>query len=348
MTADKVRDDLLAEAGLPVNTIENVFKLPELPERGFTHQLKHTIRRVLRSNLQPAAYMTRNQFTGVFGIHLVDTLVFCIMQKQVVTHPAADIAPLDARQSVYGMVNVQQSRVVGIQVRAYFRMDARRTLAPLARLQVFPLHAVHVGRRAAQVGKITLEIGHFRDLPDFFENTFLAAVDDELALMGGNGAERTSSETSPMQVHRKLDHLVRRDAFSLVFGMGQPGVEQVERMVDFILRHRRIGRIDHYIPPAGGLDDTLRVVFVAFFLDMPEIFGLRLHVFQTVLMGVQDEVAGNDSAGNILLIIYRYRLGNAMPMCNHIAEGLHAYAGRTVLRVIQMGVSVLYGHLQVV
>lgn len=191
-------------------------------------------------------------------------------------------------------------------------MDARRTLAPLARLQVFPLHAVHVGRRAAQVGKITLEIGHFRDLPDFFENTFLAAVDDELALMGRNGAERTSSETSPMQVYRKLDHLVRRDAFSLVFGMGQTGVGQIERMVDFILRHRRIGRIDHYIPPAGGLDDALRVVFVAFFLDMPEIFGLRLHVFQTGLMGVQDEVVGNDSAGNILLIIYRYRLGNAI------------------------------------
>ena len=73
------------------------------------------------------------------------------MQKQVVTHPAADIAPLNARQSVYGMVNVQQSRVVGIQVRAYFRIDARRALALLARLQVFPLHAVHVGRRAAQI-----------------------------------------------------------------------------------------------------------------------------------------------------------------------------------------------------
>ena len=37
-------------------------------------------------------------------------------------------------------------------------------------------------------------------------------------------------------------------------------------------------------------------------------------------MGVQDEVIGNDSAGNILLIIYRYRLGNAMPMRNHVAE----------------------------
>ena len=130
--------------------------------------------------------------------------------------------------------------------------------------------------------------------------------------------------------------------------MGQAGVGQVERMVDFILPHRRIGRIDYHVPPAGGLDDTLRVVFVAFFLDMPEIFGLRLHVFQTGLMGVQDEVVGNDSAGNILLIIYRYRLGNAMPMCNHIAEGLYADAGRTVLRVIQMGVSILYGHLQVV
>ena len=57
MTADKVRDDLLAEAGLPVNTIENVLKLPELPERGFTHQLKHTLRRVLRSNLQLTAHM---------------------------------------------------------------------------------------------------------------------------------------------------------------------------------------------------------------------------------------------------------------------------------------------------
>ena len=87
------------------------------------------------------------------------------------------------------------------------------------------------------------------------------------------------------------------------------------------------------------------MVFVAFFLDMPEIFGLRLHVFQTGLMGVQDEVIGNDSAGNILLIIYRYRLGNAMPMRNRVAEGLQADAGRAILRIIQMGISVLYGHL---
>ena len=54
MTADKVRDDLLAETGFPVNTIENVLKLPELPERGFTHQLKHTIRQPSAGRLHGA------------------------------------------------------------------------------------------------------------------------------------------------------------------------------------------------------------------------------------------------------------------------------------------------------
>ena len=181
--------------------------------------------------------------------------------------------------------------MVGIQVRAYLRVDARRALAALAEGLVFSVHAVHVGRRSSQVTQVAFEVRHFRDGFYFLQDAFLASADDELSLMGRDGAEGAAAETAAVNVHRELDHLVRRNTFVLVFGMRQACVGQVERQVQFSLAHRRIRWIDYYYLFAGLLIDACGLVLVRFLFDVPEVFCLLPFVFQTVLVRMKLQVA---------------------------------------------------------
>ena len=48
---------------------------------------------------------------------------------------------------------------------------------------VFAFHAIHVGRRAADIGKIAFEFGVFGEFFDFFEDGLFTARSDELALV---------------------------------------------------------------------------------------------------------------------------------------------------------------------
>lgn len=107
--------------------------------------------------------MAGNQFACVGRRTLVYRRILAFVQQQVVSYPTADEALLDTGQGIYGMVDVQQRTMVGIQVRAYLRVDARRALAALAEGLVFSVHAVHVGRRSTQVTQVAFEIRHFRD-----------------------------------------------------------------------------------------------------------------------------------------------------------------------------------------
>ena len=72
---------------------------------------------MLRCYLQSAAHVFGNQFAGIFPCCLVYLLVLALVQEQVVAHTTTDEALLDAWQGIYGMVNLQQLAVVGIQVR---------------------------------------------------------------------------------------------------------------------------------------------------------------------------------------------------------------------------------------
>ena len=59
------------------------------------------------------------------------------------------------------------------------------------------------------------------------------------------GTERASSETSPVDVYRELDHLESRYHFPFVFGMRQAGIGKVVGSIYLRFRHWREGRI-HY------------------------------------------------------------------------------------------------------
>ena len=172
------------------------------------------------------------------------------------------------------MVDVEQPAVVGVEVGADLRMDARGACALLAGLFVLPFHPIHVGRWSAEVAKVAFEVGHLRDLFHLPEYALLASAGNELALMSTDGTEGTSAEASPMDVDRKLNHLVSRDAFVLVFGVGQAGVWEVERCVELFCCHGGIGRIDHHHLLPDGLQQSMGVDSVALFFDVPEVLCL--------------------------------------------------------------------------
>ena len=121
------------------------------------------------------------------------------------------------------MVDVKQGSVVGVEILADVGMDARGTFALVAKVQVLAVHGIHICRWTTQITEITFEVGHLCDGLDLFENTLLAARSDEFSLMGRNGTESATAKTAPMQTDGELDHLVGRDAFALVFRVGQTG-----------------------------------------------------------------------------------------------------------------------------
>ena len=151
MAADEVWDDLLVEALFLVDLVEDALELVELFERWLTHQLQHLVASMLWGNLQATAHVLGNQLTCVLASRLVALLVLAFVQEKVVSHTTSDEALLDARKCIHGMVDFEQLAVVGVEVRTDLWVHAGRTLAVLACLLVLAAHAIHVGRRTAQV-----------------------------------------------------------------------------------------------------------------------------------------------------------------------------------------------------
>ena len=70
------------------------------------------------------------------------------------------------------------------------------------------------------------------------------AAGDELALMGGDGAEGAAAKASPMDVDAELNHVIGRDVLALVLRMGLASVGEVETGIEFSGGHRGVGRVD--------------------------------------------------------------------------------------------------------
>ena len=291
VAGDEVGDELLAQALLLVDAVENLLECLELGERRLAHDAQHTVAGVLGGHLEASADVAGDEFAGVFAGALVHLRILALMEQEVVAHTASDERLLDTGQGIDGVVDVEQRAVVGIQVGTHLGMDARRPLALLAQVEVGALHAVHVGAGSAQVAQVALEVGQLHDGLHFAQDALLATAHDELALMGGDGAEGASAEASAVDVDRVLDHVVGGDALALVLGMGQARVGQVERMVELLGCQGRVGRIDYHQLLAYLLQDARGGILVAFFLDVAEIGGLLLLVLQAFFVGVEGDVA---------------------------------------------------------
>ena len=73
------------------------------------------------------------------------------------------------------MIDVEQSGVVGVEVLANLRMDARGTFALVAKIEVLAMHGIHVGRGSTEVAEVALEIRQLGDGFDFAEDALFAA-----------------------------------------------------------------------------------------------------------------------------------------------------------------------------
>ena len=83
-----------------------------------------------------------------------------------------------------------------------------------------------------------------------------------------------------MDVHGVLDHLVGWYALVLVFRMRYARVGQVERGIELLGGHRRVGGIHHHVDVARLLKQALGMYLVGFLLDMPVVLGFGLFVSQ--------------------------------------------------------------------
>ena len=149
VATDEIRNELLAKVLFAVDAVEDAFELLEKPERWLSHQLQDAIGGVFGGYLQSSADVACNEFTRVLTCGFVAFRVIGMVQQQVVSHSTADETFFDFGKRIDSMVDVEQRRVVGIQIGADGWMDARRALAPFAGFLVLAPHSIHVGRRSA-------------------------------------------------------------------------------------------------------------------------------------------------------------------------------------------------------
>ena len=73
------------------------------------------------------------------------------------------------------MIDVEQLGVVGVEVLANLRMDARGTFALVAKVEVLAVHGVHVGGGSTKVAEVAFEIRQLGDGLDFAKDALFAA-----------------------------------------------------------------------------------------------------------------------------------------------------------------------------
>lgn len=167
-----------------VDAVKLSLEVIELLEGRLAHQFQYAVAGVFWSHFQSAADVPCDEFACIGLRSSVGGLVLAVIKEQVVAHAASDEALLDSRQGVDGMINVEQLAVVGIKVGADLRMDATGSLAAFAGVEVTAVHAVHVGRRPAQVAEVAFEVGHRGNQLNLVEYAFFGAAGNELALVG--------------------------------------------------------------------------------------------------------------------------------------------------------------------
>lgn len=142
---DEIRDELLAQSCLSVDAIEDGFELVEETERGLAHEVEHAVAGMFGRDFETPRDMVHNQFARIVHRRFAKLLVFVRMEQEVVAHPRTDETFLHTWQGVDFLKDVEHWRVVGIEIGANARVDARRTLTFLADVEIFSLHTIHVG-----------------------------------------------------------------------------------------------------------------------------------------------------------------------------------------------------------
>src|ERR1700686_5131063 len=99
--------------------------------------------------------------------------------------------------------------MVGVEIRAYARIDAGRPATGAFDLAALAGQAVHVGGRAAEIGDHAGESRHLiTDLFDLAQHRVFRAALDDAALVLGDRAEGAAAEAAALDCYRETNHLV--------------------------------------------------------------------------------------------------------------------------------------------
>ena len=187
----------------------------KVPERGLAHHAEHVVGRVLRGDLQATGDVVLDQFVDVALVALLLLPFGVLVQEQVVADAARHERVIHPGRLAHRLVDVEERRVIRIEVAAHVGPDAARADAFVADPLLLALHLVHVRRRPADVGDRAAKIRHLLDLLNLAQNRRLAATRDEFPLVRGDRTEAAPAKTPAVHVDRVLDHLVRGDRSTL-------------------------------------------------------------------------------------------------------------------------------------
>lgn len=276
---DEVRDELLVEAVFFVDLVEDFAEFIEEGEVGLAHQVKHVRLSMFRGHFESPGDMAGNELLAVLAIDGVSFRRAGWGHGEVIAHSGADECFLDGGHAVYGLVDLEQARMVVVEIRAGGGMQTAGAQAFATFFEVAAAHGIHVGAGSAEVADIALEVRHLGDGLHLAQDRFGRAGGDEFALVGGDGAEGAPAEASAMKADGMANHLVSGNGFAAIARMRQAGVRQVKRGVDFGGGERRIHGVDlDGAAPVLLIEDGVRGEAIALLLNVFEVGGLLAFV----------------------------------------------------------------------
>ena len=104
-----------------------------------------------------------------------------------------------------------------------------------------------------------------------------------------------------MDVNRELNHIVSRNALTLILGVWLTCVRQIERCVKLLGSHRRVRWIDNHKPAFYALQQALGMHHIGLLLDVLKVFGLSLFILHALLVRMEYNVAIGNAAKDVFL-----------------------------------------------
>ena len=104
-----------------------------------------------------------------------------------------------------------------------------------------------------------------------------------------------------MDVNGELNHIVSRNALTLILGVWLTCVRQIERCVKLLGSHRRVRWIDNHKPAIYALQQALGMHHIGLLLDVLKVFGLSLFILHALLVRMEYNVAIGNATQDVFL-----------------------------------------------
>src|SRR5471030_192683 len=232
---DEVRNQVLLFPGFLGVLLEHALELVIAANARLHHLVERTFLGVFRGDLQVTTHVVSHQLLDVFRR----------LDREVVAQAGSDQDLLHTRQGTGAAIQLDQRRVVGVQVRANAREHARWLAARGFDFRGLAGDAVHVRGRAAEVGN---DAGrseeHTSELQSLANDRLFGTVLDDPPFVLGDGAERTAAEATSHEGHRETDHVVGRDLLLAIRRVRDALIRHAEHVVHFFGGHRNRWRVE--------------------------------------------------------------------------------------------------------